>query len=111
MPELPEVETIRRSLAQRLVGKKIAALKISDIRVLQGFAPDGAPRRRCTAGEMEERLLGDGIRDVLRRGKYLIFDLDSGRSFLCHLRMTGQLLLGSPDPRARAQFIFEGTND
>jgi formamidopyrimidine-DNA glycosylase len=111
MPELPEVETIRVGLSKFIIGKKISGIKIQDIRVIQGFAPSGRPRRRITPMEVERALLGQTVQDVVRRGKYLIFPMSSGRSFLCHLRMTGQLTVGAPLPRSRFQIAFEGTGD
>jgi formamidopyrimidine-DNA glycosylase len=90
MPELPEVETIRRDLLPHLPGRRVET-----VRVLRASVLECSPRRLRAA------LTGAVIRDVRRHGKVLILDLDSSLSLLVHLRMTGQLLLGAgvADPR------------
>jgi len=90
MPELPEVETIRRDLRPRLLGRRIESVRVLRASVLE-----------CSARKLRAALTGATVRDLRRRGKVLIVDLDSGVSLLVHLRMTGQLLLGGdgPDPR------------
>ncbi|MGQ0643944.1 MAG: bifunctional DNA-formamidopyrimidine glycosylase/DNA-(apurinic or apyrimidinic site) lyase [Elusimicrobiota bacterium] len=108
MPELPEVETIRRDLAGLLTGRRIAGVEVRDRRALEGFGPSGRPRRRVQPRDFQAALTGRAVKDVLRRGKYLVFDLGPGLSFLCHLRMTGQLIFGSPRPEARARILFDG---
>ena len=82
MPELPEVETVRRSLLDRVVGQRITALHLRDFPgVLAGDRlEDVLPR-------VEGRRVG-GVR---RRAKYLILDLDDGTALVVHLRMTGRL--------------------
>jgi formamidopyrimidine-DNA glycosylase len=89
MPELPEVETIRRDLEPRLAGRRITRVEIPPdrVHVLEGI--DEAAFR--------EGLVGAGIEAISRRGKFLIFDLDTGAKLVVHLRMTGKLLLpGAP---------------
>ena len=91
MPELPEVETVRRGLADRFVGRLI-----EDVFV-------GRPRsvRRTSAEEVRARLTGTTAIAAERRGKYLLCPLDSGDVMMVHLRMSGQLLVdrvGSPRP-------------
>jgi formamidopyrimidine-DNA glycosylase len=90
MPELPEVETIRRDLARCLIGRTIESVRVLRPSVLH-----------CSARRFRSALAGAAVRDVRRHGKVLILDLDSGLSLLVHLRMTGQLLLcgDAPDPR------------
>lgn len=110
MPELPEVETIRRDLLKAVVRKKISRVLIRDRSILEGFTPSGRPRRRVRSADFAARLEGRTVQDVIRRGKYLVFPLSSGESLLCHLRMTGQLVYGPPRPEARAQVFFEGTD-
>jgi formamidopyrimidine-DNA glycosylase len=105
------VETIRQGLAGLLALKKIAAIQIQDLRVLQGFDPSGGPRRSVTAEEFCRRLRGQQITDVDRRGKYLLFRLSSHSCLIAHLRMTGQLIYGRPHPKARARIVFESTED
>src|SRR3990170_5619812 len=86
MPELPEVETIRRTLGRRLAGKRIIRVEVREGRLRRPLAPDFA------------RLLeGDTILGVGRRGKYLRLRLASGRVWVVHLGMTGRLTLGPGD--------------
>lgn len=77
MPELPEVETIRRGLEQRIIGAEIAEV---DIRSKKQFR--GNP----------EWLIGRTVKELRRHGKLLVFVLDDGQAFTVHLKMTGQLL-------------------
>jgi formamidopyrimidine-DNA glycosylase len=84
MPELPEVETVRRIIAPEVVGKRITHVALRDFPgVLE--APDGM--------EPQSAIVGSTIVDVHRRGKYLLFSLDSGLWLIIHLRMTGRLLI------------------
>ncbi|MCB0875614.1 MAG: bifunctional DNA-formamidopyrimidine glycosylase/DNA-(apurinic or apyrimidinic site) lyase [Solirubrobacterales bacterium] len=83
MPELPEVETIRRQIEPEVVGRTIVGARILDERWTRPLPP--AP----IAG----RLVGREIVAVGRRGKYLLVGLDDGSTLLMHLRMTGNLLL------------------
>jgi formamidopyrimidine-DNA glycosylase len=83
MPELPEVETIISDLRPRLVGRRFTAVSLVWPRMV--LEP--------SAEEFSRRLPGRMIRSVARRGKYLIFRLDSGESLVLHLRMSGSLLL------------------
>ena len=86
MPELPEVETIRRGLEPRIAGRTIEAVRIHA----------GAERLAVTHSprELEHELAGRRIETLGRHGKYLIAALDDGRSWVMHLRMTGVLLIG-----------------
>ncbi len=83
MPELPEVETIRRDLLPLVKGRTITSAWISENapRLVQLLPPE----------EFERALPGRVIQDVSRRGKYLIFNLDAGMMWVVHLRMTGRL--------------------
>lgn len=81
MPELPEVETVRRQLQPLLAGRSIARAEISDARLTRPFDP------LETAAE----LASERIAAVDRRGKYLLVRFDSGRLLVIHLRMTGSL--------------------
>jgi formamidopyrimidine-DNA glycosylase len=87
MPELPEVETIRRQLAPALEGRRILAAAILDERLSRPVAPSA----------LAEQLVGARVVALQRAGKYLIWVLDGDRHLLLHLRMTGSLLL-DPDP-------------
>ena len=82
MPELPEVETIRRGLAPAATGRTILAVRITPAgeRLLRGVPVTW----------FRDRLRGRRIEAVERRGKYLLFRLDDGAYFVAHLRMTGR---------------------
>lgn len=80
MPELPEVETIRRALVEPLTGHRILSAELRLPRLLLGFP----------AADFSAKLKGQKIRAVIRRGKYLVLELDKD-SLIVHLGMTGQL--------------------
>ena len=82
MPELPEVETIRRQLAPHLEGRTITDVEILDPRWTRPVAPQ----------EVADQLRGARIEEVGRSGKYLVWALSDDRYLLLHLRMTGTLL-------------------
>jgi formamidopyrimidine-DNA glycosylase len=81
MPELPEVETIRARLAPRLEGRTMEHVEIADPRLTRPEPPE------AIAAALE----GERIARVSRRGKYLVFEFESGRHLLVHLRMTGNV--------------------
>lgn len=86
MPELPEVETVRRQLAPHVEGRTITAVSIDDAR---WCAPQDA-------AWVAEQLDGRTITTLARRGKHLIVSLDDGQQLLMHLRMTGIILWDAP---------------
>jgi formamidopyrimidine-DNA glycosylase len=97
MPELPEVEVIRRGLAPRLLGRRFLAVKVGKKRLRQASSPQLLTR--WLPGRRLERLQ--------RRGKYLLFRLEGGVTLLIHLGMTGRLLLGAPlDGEPHVHLIF-----
>jgi formamidopyrimidine-DNA glycosylase len=100
MPELPEVETIRRQLAPHLEGRTLARVEILDPRWTR---PD-SPRR------VERELRGAVVERLERSGKYLVWRLSGDRHLLTHLRMTGTLLIDPPVEPAhtRVRFQFDG---
>jgi len=96
LPELPEVETVRRTLASRVTGRRVEA-----VRYFSALAAGGDP------GRMAEGLSGRRILKLERKGKYLIFHLDAGWMTV-HLRMTGKLLMdGEHTPWTRAELAFD----
>jgi formamidopyrimidine-DNA glycosylase len=99
MPELPEVETIRRQLAPHLEGHTIADAEILDARWT----------RPAPVGFVEDELRGSQVERLERSGKYLIWGLDGDRHLLIHLRMTGSLLFDpAPEPsHTRARFWLD----
>jgi formamidopyrimidine-DNA glycosylase len=82
MPELPEVEHVVRGLRRAVLGRQILAAEVKLPRLLA--APSPATFKR--------KLRGPRIDAVSRRGKYILFELDSGDVLLVHLRMTGKFL-------------------
>ena len=101
MPELPEVETIRRHLAPHLEGRTLERMEVLDARWGEPAAPE----------EMADAVDGRRVERVGLRGKYLIFELEDEVFLVMHLRMTGNLLLapGDEDPRfTRVRFRLEG---
>ena len=99
MPELPEVETIRRQLAPHLEGRTIEAIEILDPRWTRPEPP----------AEVEAELTAARVERVGRSGKYLVWSLSGDRYLLIHLRMTGALLF-DPDvepPHMRVRFTLE----
>ena len=83
MPELPEVEVLRRDLDKEIVGKKIKTVEVTGTRSV---------RRHKNKKEFIEQLEGHKITAVQRRGKYLIVRLDGAEALVVHLGMSGQLL-------------------
>ena len=106
MPELPEVESVRRRLAPLLERRRFDTVSIDDPRLTRPFDP----------GEVAGELEGERVASVERRGKYLIVRFESGRSLLIHLRMTGSLLHGEAgtlpdDPYRRAVVTLDDGSD
>src|SRR5258708_30680660 len=77
MPELPEVETIRRGLEPRLAGRLITGVEVRAPKIFVGDP---------------EQLVGQTIVSINRQGKLLIFLFESGQAMTIHLKMTGQLI-------------------
>jgi formamidopyrimidine-DNA glycosylase len=85
VPELPEVESVRRRLVPVLEGRRFEHVEIADARLTRPFDPV----------EVARELEGERVVAVDRRGKYLIVRFESGRALLVHLRMTGSFRLRS----------------
>ena len=94
MPELPEVETVVRSLAPRLAGRRILNAKFFSRHVVRQKFP-----------VLARRLRNQSVKSVSRHGKFIVLELDHGILSI-HLGMTGKLLLDS-EPGAYARAIFE----
>jgi formamidopyrimidine-DNA glycosylase len=86
MPELPEVETIRRQLAPLVQGRVVARLDIADPRWCLPLAPEA----------ILDAVQGRTVEQLARRGKYLVWELEDEAFLLMHLRMTGTLLCDPP---------------
>jgi formamidopyrimidine-DNA glycosylase len=99
MPELPEVETIRRHLAPRVEGRVLRELEVLDARWCSPLAAD----------ELAAAVQGRRVDALGRRGKYLIWELDDDVHLMMHLRMTGTLLLDPPEPprHRRVRLAFD----
>jgi formamidopyrimidine-DNA glycosylase len=87
MPELPEVETIRRQLAPLVEGRRLRSVEILDWRWSRPLAPS----------ELADALQGRRVQRLSRRGKYLVWELEDEVYLVQHLRMTGAVLC-NPDP-------------
>lgn len=85
MPELPEVETVRKQLEKEVIGSIVVALEVRDVRCYEGESWKG-----------EEKII-----KILRVGKYLFVVFESGRGFQVHLKMTGRLILKSQDSNSQ----------
>jgi formamidopyrimidine-DNA glycosylase len=91
VPELPEVETVRRGLEHHLVGRRIVSVDVGHERTV----------RRTSRDELVAGLTDTVVEAAHRRGKYLLLPLDSGDTAMIHLRMSGQVLIapvGTPRP-------------
>jgi formamidopyrimidine-DNA glycosylase len=82
MPELPEVETVKRGLEKEIVNKVIAALQVNLPRLLKNI----------NVNQFQELMTGKMIKAVQRRGKYILCLLDSSDTLVFHLGMSGLLL-------------------
>jgi formamidopyrimidine-DNA glycosylase len=106
VPELPEVEVVRRGLERHVVGHRL-----DEVSVLH---PRPVRRHLAGADDFAARTSGRLVVDALRRGKYLWLPLDSGDAVLAHLGMSGQLLVqpaGAPDERhLRVRFGLSGVS-
>ena len=102
MPELPEVEVVRRGLDPYVSGRRIAAVDVLHARAVR--------RHRAGSRDLSDALTGQRIRCVSRRGKYLWMPLDDG-ALVAHLGMSGQLLLPAvgtdTDPHLRMRVRFD----
>src|SRR5262245_18395777 len=87
MPELPEVETVRRMLAGAIPGRRIAGARVSRLRL-----------RTASLAPLRRQLAGRTFGEPRRTGKFLLLDLDQGRTLLSHLGMSGRWLFW---PRGR----------
>jgi formamidopyrimidine-DNA glycosylase len=106
VPELPEVESVRRQLEPALVGRRFERVAIADPRLVRPYEP----------AEVAAELEGEHVAAVERRGKYLVVRFESGRVLLIHLRMTGSLLSTASgslpdDPHRRAVVKLDDGSD
>lgn len=98
MPELPEVETIKRELEKIIPGKKITRVCVSNPKVIRNLSPD----------KFKQGLKGARIKNILRKAKVLIIELSNGKSLVIHLKMTGQLVYPGDGKKSRVSFHLSG---
>jgi formamidopyrimidine-DNA glycosylase len=102
VPELPEVETVVRDLRSCLIGRRIASVKVGN-----------RPLRRRWSRAWEPHLVGRRVRDIRRRGKWIVLVLDGDLHLVIHLGMTGQLfVIAAGEPQApHTHVVFELDGD
>jgi formamidopyrimidine-DNA glycosylase len=86
MPELPEVETVRRGLETCVIGKKVLKVKVNRPKTVVGLVPN----------EFENKVKGQVFKAIKRRAKYLFLELESGGTISVHLKMSGAFLVHNP---------------
>jgi formamidopyrimidine-DNA glycosylase len=96
MPELPEVETIKNDLRKVILGKKIIQVNIFNLKVI----------KEPTPAVFKKSLEGLKIKEILRRGKLLIFELSGGKFLTVHLKMTGQLVIPGGRKESRISLVL-----
>jgi formamidopyrimidine-DNA glycosylase len=95
MPELPEVETIRKQLLARIKGKKIKSVEVRLARMVNS-----------PIAKFEKNITGASIKNLRRRAKILILDLSNGWSIVIHLKMTGQLIYNGGKGIGKPHIIY-----
>ena len=88
MPELPEVETVKRTVEPKITGQIITDIDVRNDAVLENVSSDF----------FIQFLQGNYVVSMSRRGKYLIFHMNQGGDIVLHLRMTGQLITFENEP-------------
>lgn len=102
MPELPEVETVKRGLALRMEGRRIAALTLNR-----------ADLRKALPQGLKARIEGRRVQRLGRRAKYILFHLEDGGVLIAHLGMSGRMVLSAPgaapppDPHDHVVFTLD----
>lgn len=94
MPELPEVETIKRELEKAVLGKKITEVCVHHPAII----------RQPSADKFKKEVIDVGIKNILRKAKVLILELSNGKSLVIHLKMTGQLIYPGNGKNSRVSF-------
>lgn len=104
MPELPEVETVRRDLSRLYSGHRLTEVSVTGRRTVRRHAP-----------ELLGLLRGHVLLSVGRQGKYLLMFWEGGQVLVAHLRMSGQMLRARPGdplaPHTHAVFSFDGAGE
>jgi formamidopyrimidine-DNA glycosylase len=100
MPELPEVETVRRGLAPAMLGARIDKVELRRADIRFPFPPSFA-----------KRLTGQRIVELKRRAKYLLFELDGGETLIAHLGMSGSFRMEKTAVSTPGKFHHERSKD
>jgi formamidopyrimidine-DNA glycosylase len=101
MPELPEVETVRRGLAMKMTGRRIVSAELRRQDLRRPFPP-----------MLAQTLTGARIGALTRRGKYILIELDDSGTLLLHLGMSGRITAGAADmPHARHDHVILTLDD
>ena len=100
MPELPEVETIKRDLASTILSQTIVDIEVRDQRVLHHIRPH----------VFKKKLIGQTFQDVKRRGKGLIFELNPKLYLFVQVKMTGYFVVGEKSDSKETKVIFQLSN-
>jgi formamidopyrimidine-DNA glycosylase len=100
MPELPEVETVRRGLTPAMLGARIDKVELRRADIRFPFPPSFA-----------KRLTGQRILDLKRRAKYLLFELDGGETLIAHLGMSGSFRMEKTVTSTPGKFHHERSKD
>ncbi len=105
MPELPEVETVRRSLARSLAGRRIVGIDVRERRLRTPLRPT----------ELRRRLIGRRVQRLGRRAKYLLLELSDEQVLVLHLGMSGRLTYVAPDaslePHTHVRVRFDSNKE
>src|ERR1700733_705989 len=96
MPELPEIETIRRDLEISVTGERTARVEVLDSRLM----------KKSQILEWNKVLAGQVWRSFSRQGKYLFANFDNGWRAGFHMRMTGQLIVDSDDSASKPRMLI-----
>ena len=96
MPELPEVETIKRDLETKIFNKEITTIEVIKKNVV----------KEPSLKDFKKEIIGQRIKEIIRKGKLLVFKLTSGKFLIIHLRISGWLLYGKKDEKGRVVFTF-----
>ena len=97
MPELPEVETIKRDLEKAILGKRFVGIKVHNAAVIKEPGIE----------KFKKELTGATVKKILRRAKVLILELSNGKSLVIHLKMTGQLVYPGNGEKSRVSFRLD----
>ena len=100
MPELPEVETTKNELSPHVIGRKFTAVTVYDAKAVH----------QPSIEEFCQKLPGQKVISLERRGKYLIFHLSGGEALIIHLRMSGALLLNTEQTDKYTRVVFQLDN-